>query len=84
MEEKDWNALLMGAKNGDSQKKNQLFSNLSVTLRPFLQYRLRGWSVEDREDILQETLITIDRKLEAVESNPHKYAIGVLRNKIGS
>ena len=81
--ENTWNELLWQAQKGEQQDQNKLFEALSVTLRPFLESRLRGWSREDKDDVLQETLITIGIKLERIQTNPHKYGIRVLRNKIG-
>ena len=75
--------MLWQAQKGEQQAQNKLFEKLSVTLRPFLESRLRGWSREDKDDILQETLITIGVKLDYIQNNPHKYGVKVLRNKIG-
>jgi DNA-directed RNA polymerase specialized sigma24 family protein len=81
--ENTWNELLWQAQRGEQQAQNQLFEALSVTLRPFLESRLRGWSREDKDDVLQETLMTIGVKLDYIQTNPHKYGVKVLRNKIG-
>jgi RNA polymerase sigma factor (sigma-70 family) len=81
--EKGWDDLLRAAQSGDAEAVNSLLSRLAVTLRTILQYRLRGWSREDREDLLQETLITFSQKLPGLKSNPHYYAAAILRNKIG-
>jgi RNA polymerase sigma factor (sigma-70 family) len=79
----DWNDLLKRAQEGNQQSLTSLFSQLTVTLNPIIQCRLRGWSSADQADILQETLITLYQKLNSLESNPHKYAARILRNKIG-
>lgn len=79
----DWEALLKRAQGDEASAVTELLSNLSVTLRPIVQYRLRGWSNQDHDDILQETLITCARKLKQIESAPQQYAAGILRNKIG-
>ncbi|HEX7344510.1 MAG TPA: sigma factor [bacterium] len=79
----DWEALLKRAQRDDVSAVTELLSNLAVTLRPIVQYRLRGWSRQDHDDILQETLITFARKLKQIESTPQHYAAGILRNKIG-
>jgi RNA polymerase sigma factor (sigma-70 family) len=79
----DWDDLLKGSQQGDQQSLTTLFKQLTVTLMRIIQYRLRGWSIADQEDILQETLITFSSKLDSLESNPHKYAAQILRNKIG-
>jgi DNA-directed RNA polymerase specialized sigma24 family protein len=78
-----WNKLLWQAQKGEQQAQSRLFERLSVTLRPFLESRLRGWSREDKDDVLQETLIIIGAKLQHIQTNPHKYGVKVLRNKIG-
>ena len=80
---RDWEALLERAQRDEASAVTELFSNLAVTLRPIVQYRLRGWSNQDHDDILQETLITFARKLKHIESAPQHYAAGILRNKIG-
>ena len=81
--ENTWNELLWQAQRGEQQAQNRLFKELSVTLRPFLESRLRGWSREDKDDVLQETFIIIGAKLQDIQTNPHRYGIKVLRNKIG-
>lgn len=78
-----WNNLLKRTKSGDAQAHDELFGELTVTLRPFLELRLRGYSREDKEDVLQETLIIFGQKLGRIKDNPHKYALQILRNKIG-
>ena len=79
----DWEALLKRAQRDEASAITELLSILTVTLRPIVQYRLRGWSNQDHDDILQETLITFARKLKQIESAPQHYAAGILRNKIG-
>lgn len=79
----DWDVLLKRTKAGDQQSQTALFKKLEVTLWRIIQYRLRGWSSAVQADILQNTLITFYRKLDSLESNPHKYAATILRNKIG-
>jgi DNA-directed RNA polymerase specialized sigma24 family protein len=79
----DWNDLLHRTQHGDRQAQNNLFTRLAVTLRPILQCRLRGWSKQEQDDVLQETLMTFAQKLPGLGSNPHYYACGILRHKIG-
>ena len=79
----DWNKLLVQAKQGDKSAEEELFSNLRVSLRPLVESKLRRWSLDDQQDILQETLITFWQKRDIVTSNPHLYAREILRNKIG-
>jgi len=78
-----WETLLKQAQNDVVSAITELFAKLAVTLRPIVQYRLRGWSNQDHDDILQETLITFAKKLKEIESGPQHYAAGILRNKIG-
>jgi DNA-directed RNA polymerase specialized sigma24 family protein len=79
----DWNDLLQETRKGSNEARNDLFVRIAVTLRPILQCRLRGWSKEDQDDILQETLMTLAQKLPYLVSNPHYYACTILRHKIG-
>ena len=81
--ENKYNDLLHRTKAGDEEAQNKLFEELTVTLRPFLESRLRRYPREDKEDVLQDTLITFGLKLDRIRDNPHKYAIKILRNKIG-
>jgi DNA-directed RNA polymerase specialized sigma24 family protein len=78
-----WDELLSRAKTKDRQALNELIIQLTVTLRPILQSRLRGWSHEDKQDVMQETLVTFTQKLAEVKSNPHHFAAAILRHKIG-
>lgn len=79
----DFNALLRASKSGDTGARERLFRHLQVRLRPILKYRLWGWPVEELEDILQDALLVVAEKLDQVESNPHYFALDVLRKKIG-
>jgi DNA-directed RNA polymerase specialized sigma24 family protein len=79
----DWNSLLQKAKNGGDVAQNALCRALEVRLHPILQSRLWGWPKEDHEDILQNTLIVVIEKINQIDSNPHYFALNVLRNKIG-
>jgi DNA-directed RNA polymerase specialized sigma24 family protein len=80
----DYNALFRACKSGDTAARESLFRHLQVRLRSILKYRLRGWPVEELDDILQDTMLVVTEKLDQVESNPHYYALDVLRKKIGS
>jgi DNA-directed RNA polymerase specialized sigma24 family protein len=80
----DFDEWLRASKSGDMAARERLFTHLQVRLRPVLKYRLRGWPVEELEDILQDTLLVVSEKLDQVESNPHYFALDVLRKKIGS
>lgn len=79
----DWDGLLRRAQEGDGQAQNDLCGKIKVRLGPILQYRLWGWSPEEYEDILQDTLIVFLQKLDQIKSNPHHYALEILRHKIG-
>jgi len=79
----DWDGLLKRAQSGDEESQNDLCGKIRVRLGPILQYRLWGWPAEDYEDILQDTLTVFLQKLDEIKSNPHLYALRVLRNKIG-
>jgi DNA-directed RNA polymerase specialized sigma24 family protein len=79
----EWNDLLEMAKEGNPEAQNILCEKLRVRLSPILQCRLREWQSDDCEDIMQETLATFVEKIGNINSNPHMYACGILRNKIG-
>ncbi len=79
----DWDGLLKRAQGGDGESQNDLCGKIKVRLGPILQYRLWGWPSEELEDILQDTLVVFLQKLDQIESNPHHYALEVLRHKIG-
>ena len=79
----DFNELLRSCKSGDAAARERLFRHLQVRLRSVLKYRLRGWPVEELEDILQDAMLVVTEKLDQVESNPHYFALDVLRKKIG-
>jgi len=79
----NWSKLLSSAQKGDARAKEQLFQELMVILRLVLQCRLRGWSVQDREDILMNTIAVVVEKLDTIDDHPERYALKVLRNKIG-
>lgn len=79
----DWNGLLASSRAGDSAARDRLCREIAVRLRLVLQCRLRGWAQEDLDDLLQNTLMVFIEKLAEIESNPHHFAYGILRNKIG-
>lgn len=80
----DWDSLLLEAKSGDQNCQNELIKALSVRLRLFIKYRCCGWSPEDQEDILQETLEVFWHKLDSISDHPERYAHKILLNKIGN
>ena len=79
----EWNDLLQKAKAGKSEARDEIFRELSVKLVLVAQYRLIGWSRQDQEDLVQESLFILLQKLNRIESNPHLYAYKILHNKIG-
>ncbi len=80
----DWQSLLKAAQGGDSNCQNELIEALSVRLRLSIKYRCCGWSPEDQEDILQETLEVFWNKLDGISDHPERYALKILINKIGN
>jgi len=81
--ETDWNALLNACRHGDNDSREQLFSALRVRLLTIAQYRLRGTSTEQLEDLVHGALAVVVERVATIESNPHLYALQILRNKIG-
>lgn len=79
----DWNVLLRGAKGGDEVARERLFAELWVRLRSVCQSKVRGWSKEDVDDIVQNALVVVHMKLGEIVENPHHFALNVLRKKIG-
>ncbi len=77
-------ALLGLAKTADADALNRLCKEIEVRLRPILEFRLRSWSREDREDLLQNTLITFCEKIGGVSDHPLRFALAILRNKVGN
>ena len=78
-----WESLLKAAQNGDLDRQRELIEALNVRLRIIVQYRCWGWSNQDHEDILQETLEVFWCNLNSISDHPEMYALKVLRNKIG-
>jgi DNA-directed RNA polymerase specialized sigma24 family protein len=87
MQEIDNNSLeseLERAKCGDEESLNRLCRDAEVRLKLVVKYRLRGWSREDQEDLVQSTLLTFCEKIQLVEHTPMAFALWILRQKIGS
>jgi DNA-directed RNA polymerase specialized sigma24 family protein len=78
-----WQSLLEAAKRGDQNRQQELIEALNVRLRVFIQYNCWGWSTEDQEDVLQETLEVFWEKIHSIANHPEKFAARILRNKIG-
>ncbi len=79
----DWNSLLNNAKAGDESDRTRLFEHLHRRLIEIGRSRLRGWPIEEIEDIVQDSLLVFFSKIETVSDNPHHFAHVVLLNKIG-
>ncbi|MBI5058902.1 hypothetical protein HZB60_03840 [candidate division KSB1 bacterium] len=77
------NQLLSQAKRGNRAALDKLCRALAERLRVALQSRLWGWSRQDQEDILQNTLLVFADKYSHIEDNPHIFALQVMHNKIG-
>jgi DNA-directed RNA polymerase specialized sigma24 family protein len=80
----DWQSLLKAAQGGNLNCLNELIEALCVRLRMSIKYRCCGWSPEDQEDILQETLEVFWNKLDGISDHPERYALKILINKIGN
>jgi len=79
----NWQSLLEAAQDGDRQRQNELVEALRVRIRLVIQYRCWGWSLEDQEDILQESLAVFWEKLDSIRDHPITFALQIARNKIG-
>lgn len=79
----DWDELLDACRRDDRNAREELFSALRVRLLTVAQYRLRGTSSELLEDLVHGTLTLVVERIATIESNPHLYALQILRNKIG-
>jgi RNA polymerase sigma factor (sigma-70 family) len=79
----DWNALLIACHHDDPAARERLFTALRVRLLTIAQYRLRGTTAEILEDLVHGSLTLVIERIAAIESNPHLYALQILRNKIG-
>jgi DNA-directed RNA polymerase specialized sigma24 family protein len=84
-EQVNWLGLLDRVKKGDPEAKETLAWELHVRLRPLVQHRLSAWSAQDWEDILQNTFETFfaGASLQRIRSDPLRWALKILRNKIG-
>lgn len=76
------NQLYQNIKNGRSSDEEKLFSALSERFRLFLQYKIRD--IEDRDDVIQETLKAIALKYKSVELEVKfsSWAYGVLEKSV--
>ncbi len=76
--------LLELAKRGDEEAMNTLCAYLRTLLWPILCSRLSGRPREDREDVLQATLLTFCERLPEIRDSALSYAYVIMRNKIGN
>lgn len=76
--------LLQRAKQGNQSCLDRLCSEIRVRLAGIVKYRLRSWSQEDREDLVQSTLLTFYEKIQTVERTPVAFALWIMRLKIGN
>jgi RNA polymerase sigma factor (sigma-70 family) len=84
MTEEDLVQALTQAKAGDAASLGRLCEEARVRLRLVVKYRLRGWSEAEREDLVQDTLVTFCEKIETVDRTPLAFALWILRQKIGN
>jgi DNA-directed RNA polymerase specialized sigma24 family protein len=82
--EQDLARLLELAKGGDSASLGQLCEEARVRLTLIVKYRLRGWSETERQDLVQDTLLTFCEKIQVVDRTPMAFALWILRQKIGN
>ena len=73
--------MLARAKAEDAEARAVLFRELSVRLRLIVEYRLYSHPKDHYDDIVQDALLVVADKLAQIESEPHLYALAVLRNK---
>lgn len=76
------NKLHKEALRGDSESINKLFSELLERFRMFVQNRI--WDKSDIEDLVQDTLMTINEKYRNIESGTNfaAWAYKVLKNNM--
>src|SRR3989339_147506 len=74
--------LLQRAKSGDETGLSELCGVIRVRLLGLVRFKVRGWSREDHEDLVQDTLVVFVRDLRKIEDNPLTYAHAVLQKRI--
>ncbi len=77
------NRLLADAQQGDRAARERLLAELRPRLLLVARVRLRDTLREQAEDVVQETLIVVTERLAVISDRPDRYALAVLRNKIG-
>ena len=75
-------ALLRRAKSGDNAGLDELCRVIRVRLLSLIRFKVRGWSREDYEDIVQDTLTIVVRDLHKIDHSPLIYAHAVLQKRI--
>lgn len=78
----DIEALLSRAKSGDEAGLDELCGIVRVRLLGLVRFKVRGWSREDHEDLVQETLTIFVRDLPKIEHSPLTYAHAILQKRI--
>ncbi len=79
----DFDGLLVRARAGDEAARSELFVELRRLLRMIAIRRLRGGLAAWVDDTVQDTLLIVSRRLEEIDDHPHRYALVVLKNRIG-
>jgi DNA-directed RNA polymerase specialized sigma24 family protein len=74
--------LLQRAKSGDEAGLDELCGVVRVRLLGLVRFKVRGWSREDHEDLVQETLTIFVRDLHKIEHRPLTYAHAILQKRI--
>lgn len=74
--------LFQRAKAGDEASLTSLYSIVRVRLLALTRYKVRSWSREDHEDLVQETMAIFSRDLQKIEHNPLIYAHSILQKRI--
>jgi DNA-directed RNA polymerase specialized sigma24 family protein len=75
---------LAQAKGGDAASLDLLCTEARVRLLLVVKYRLGRWSEADREDLVQDALVTFCDKIQEVDRTPMAFALWILRQKIGN
>jgi DNA-directed RNA polymerase specialized sigma24 family protein len=78
----DLDLLLKRAKSGDQTGMDELCGVVRVRLMGLVRFKVRGWSREDHEDLVQETLAILIRDLHKIENNPLAYAHAILQKRV--
>jgi DNA-directed RNA polymerase specialized sigma24 family protein len=74
--------LLHRAKSGDEAGLGELCDVVRVRLMGLVRFKVRGWSREDHEDLVQDTLSIFVRDLSKIDHSPLTYAYAVLQKRI--